>query len=67
MDSGSRVFIVEEIDGIGSMKSEDNTAVNVETLLEALLNMSLNLSVSLMKPFAQTAYISGFLEYQLPY
>ena len=36
-----RVFIAEEVDGVGDQWSGDTATVNVQTLLEAFLNMSL--------------------------
>jgi len=46
-----RVFIVEEVDGLGDMGSVDTTAVFIQIVLDVLLHMSL-ISDSLMKLFS---------------
>jgi hypothetical protein len=54
-DCESGVFITEEDDGVGDKGSEDNTTVDVGTLLWKLLNLGL---------FFTTAGVSEFLKYQ---
>jgi hypothetical protein len=47
----SRIFVAEEVEGVGDKGSGDTTMADVQTLLEAFLNMLLRSAFSLMKVF----------------